>query len=76
MRDYGAIDIAPRLFATGKFTERKAMRLAIKIESALENEENPEYEETERDLELIRQYDAYLEYLVNEKGYSETEAYH
>lgn len=76
MRDYGAIDIAPRLFATGKFTEREAMRLAIKIESAIENEENPDYEETEKDMELIRQYDAYLEYLVNEKGYSEVEAYH
>jgi hypothetical protein len=75
-RDYGVREIEDRLLATRQFTEKQARRLARKIEDAMDNEYDPYYEETEKDMELIRQYDNYLEFLVNEMGYHEFEAYH
>ena len=76
MRDYGVREIEDRLLATRKFNEKQAQRLARKIEDAMDNEDDPYYEESEKDMELIRQYEGYLEFLVNEMGYHEFEAYH
>ena len=76
MRDYGVREIEDRLLATRKFNEKQAQRLARKIEDAMDNEDDPYYEESEKDMELIRQYEGYLEFLVNDMGYHEFEAYH